>query len=238
MNTLLFKQEQRQKNRVLINCPEKIAHVKNVLQASTGDVLKVGELNGLLGDAKILELTERYLLLEANLFQDAPAALPCTLILALPRPQQFKRILVHLASLGIKKIVLIQSARVEKNYWQSPKLQTQEIESYLVEGLEQAQDTVLPTVEMHKHWPTFINNHLPALISNREAWLAQPGNFPYCPVAPTGEHVLIVGPEGGFIDDEVQQLRAAGCKAVSIGQRILKVETAIPVLVSRLFALP
>jgi 16S rRNA (uracil1498-N3)-methyltransferase len=238
MNILLFCKEQFEGKHVSINNAEKIQHVHNILQAKIGDTIKVGEVNGLLGNAKIIELSETRLLLEPNLFQEAPPALPCTVILALPRPQQFKRILVHVASLGIKKIVLIQSARVEKNYWQSPKLYNEEIENYLIEGLEQAQDTVLPTVEMYKHWPSFIKNDLPTLITNREAWLAQPGNFPYCPSSPEGEHVLIVGPEGGFLDDEVQQLRAAGCKAVSIGQRILKVETAIPVLVSRLFALP
>src|SRR5690606_4293989 len=101
------------------------------------------------------------------------------------------------------KIVLIQSARVEKNYWQSPKLHSNEVERYLLEGLEQAQDTVLPKLEMHKHWPSFIEQHLPPLLKDKHAWLAQPGDFPYCPAAPEGEQVIVVGPEGGFIDEEV-----------------------------------
>jgi 16S rRNA (uracil1498-N3)-methyltransferase len=37
---------------------------------------------------------------------------------------------------------------------------------------------------------------------------------------------LIVGPEGGFSRDEVEQAKAAGAVAVSLGPRILRADTA------------
>jgi len=235
MNILLFRREQLIKDLIHIDHPEKIAHIQTILKLKKGSELRVGEINGLMGVATIESMSDNLIILKPQLTITAPKALPCCIVLALPRPQQLKRILLHLSSLGVKDIHLIQTARVEKNYWQSPTLHANEIENYLIEGLEQAQDTILPSLEMHKHWPTFLEKYLPQLIKNKQAWLAQPGIFPYCPAAPEGEHVLIVGPEGGFIDEEVQQLCAAGCTAVSIGERILKVETAIPVLISRLF---
>jgi len=49
------------------------------------------------------------------------------------------------------------------------------------------------------------------------------------------ETTLTIGPEGGFIPYEIEKLNAAGCKTVNIGERILRVETAVPVLLSKLF---
>ncbi len=45
-------------------------------------------------------------------------------------------------------------------------------------------------------------------------------------VEPSGEAALIVGPEGGFSEDEVQAARSGGCQILSLGQRILRMETA------------
>jgi 16S rRNA (uracil1498-N3)-methyltransferase len=48
---------------------------------------------------------------------------------------------------------------------------------------------------------------------------------------------LLIGPEGGFEDDEVQQACRAGCIAVSMGPRILRTETAGPVAMALLQAI-
>jgi 16S rRNA (uracil1498-N3)-methyltransferase len=47
------------------------------------------------------------------------------------------------------------------------------------------------------------------------------------PAAPEGRAIAIaIGPEGGFTEDEVHQATAAGWRAVDLGSRILRVETA------------
>ena len=57
-----------------------------------------------------------------------------------------------------------------------------------------------------------------------------------CPVGPLSSPVtLAVGPEGGFIDYEIGKLCEAGFQPVTLGSRILRVETAIPVILGRLF---
>ena len=42
-------------------------------------------------------------------------------------------------------------------------------------------------------------------------------------------------PPADAVQGEVDKLTEAGCEAVHLGNRILRVETAVPVLVSRLF---
>jgi len=44
-----------------------------------------------------------------------------------------------------------------------------------------------------------------------------------------------MGPEGGFIDIEVETLEQAGFTTVNFGSRIMRLETAIPFIVGKLF---
>lgn len=236
MNILLFEKKQRTNDLVCIQQTEKIKHIKDILKLKVGDVFRVGEINGLIGQATIQSMHEHEITFSTHLTIEPPPPLPCSLVIALPRPQQLKRILLHVSSLGIKQIHLIQSARVEKNYWQSPALK--QIESYLLEGLEQAQDTQMPKVFQHKSFKAFIEKELPVIAHNKSLWLAHPGTYAYCPKQNAGEHIVFIGPEGGFIDTEVQQLISAGFQGISLGSRILKVETAIPILLAAMFQLP
>jgi 16S rRNA (uracil1498-N3)-methyltransferase len=46
------------------------------------------------------------------------------------------------------------------------------------------------------------------------------------------EVFIVVGPEGGFLKEEVDQAREAGFQSVSIGRQILRVETAVLAILS------
>ncbi len=234
MNILIYKPEQLSDGYIKIVRPTQIEHIQSVLKLSDGDRLRIAKLNDKLGQGRIAKLAQDYILIEPlEGFEEPPAALPCTLILALPRPQQLKRLLVHISSLGIKEIHLIQSTRVEKNYWQSPKLK--DAESYLIEGLEQALDCVLPKLYLHKNYQFFLKNSLKDIIKNKELWLAHPGKHEKAKQQAHGEHAVLIGPEGGFVPKEVEDFEEMGAKKIQLGRRILKVETALPVLIGAMF---
>jgi RsmE family RNA methyltransferase len=147
----------------------------------------------------------------------------------------FRRTLQTCATLGVKELWLINSYKVEKSFWQTPWLQQPALRDNLVLGLEQARDTLMPRVHIRKLFKPFVEDELPALLAGKQALVAHPGSAQPCPVHLQGPAVLCIGPEGGFTDYEVDKLQQAGCQAVHLGQRILRVETAVPVLVSRLF---
>jgi RsmE family RNA methyltransferase len=145
--------------------------------------------------------------------------------MALPRPKMLKRCIETIATLGVKELWLINSYRVDKSYWSTPLLHPERLHEHLLLGLEQSGDTRLPRVEVRKRFKPFVEDELPTLAHNTRALVAHPYNAAPCP-------------EGGFIAYEVEKLEQAGLQAIHLGPRILRVETAVPVLLSRLFPLP
>ncbi len=210
-------------------------HLLQVNQSMVGDSVKVGMLNGDLGTATILDISNQSLSLEVELQRRPPKPLPLTLIMALPRPKMLKRTLQTIATMGVKELIFLNSYRVEKSYWQSPLLSADEIHKHLLLGLEQGGDTVLPKVEIRKRFKPFVEDELPGLCQNRRALVAHPYTATPCPPPSDEDTVLVIGPEGGFIPYEVEKLSEAGCQPVHLGERILRVETAVPVLLAKLF---
>ncbi len=169
-----------------------------------------------------------------HLDSDPPPPIPLTLVLALPRPKVLHRVIASAASMGIKRIFLINAWRVEKSYWKSPRLSADNIRMQCILGLEQARDTVMPQVELRRFFRPFVDEELPAIAKGTLALVAHPGAAAECPRDVKRTVTLAVGPEGGFIAEEVASLEQVGFQAVNFGPRILRVETAIPALVGRL----
>jgi RsmE family RNA methyltransferase len=188
-----------------------------------------------MGVGEVVRLTDTEAELKVTLDQSPPSPLPLTLVLAMPRPKMFRRILQTCAALGVKDLWLINSYKVEKSFWQTPWLSEEQLRENLTLGLEQAKDTLMPRVQIRKLFKPFVEDELPALSANKQALVAHPGTNTSCPVHLNQPTVLCVGPEGGFTAYEVGKLEEAGCQSVHLGPRILRVETAVPVLVSRLF---
>lgn len=215
----------------------RLQHVLAVHKAGPGDSLRVGLLDGLMGEGVIAALGPDALELNVTLLQSPPAKQPVTLLLALPRPKMLKRILQMVTTLGVERLVLLNSYRVEKSFWQSPWLSEAAIREQLMLGLEQARDTVLPEVILAPRFKPFVEDQLPALLEGRCGWLAHPVGGTLCPTEVQEPQLLAIGPEGGFIPYEVALLQQAGLQTVDLGSRILRVETAVAVALARLLPL-
>src|SRR5687767_12866999 len=136
--------------------------------------------------------------------RDPPKPLEVTLVLALPRPKVLNRVIASTTSLGVKRIFLINAWRVEKSYWKSPRLSEENLLMQRVLGLEQARDTILPTIDLRRFFRPFVEEELPSIIEGGRALVAHPGGTDA--ITP-GERVTIaIGPEGGFIAEEIASL--------------------------------
>jgi RsmE family RNA methyltransferase len=237
MNLLLLSPEDFFAPAMVRIADRRHRHLLEILRAGPGQPLRAGLLNGKLGSAQIVAQTAEQTTLRVALTDLPPTPVPLTLLLALPRPKAMRRLLQGVTAFGIKRIVLLNSARVDKSYWQSPFLTQDALREQLLLGLEQARDTLLPEVLLCPRFRPFVEDQLPQLAASSLRLVAHPTSTLPCPSAVDGAVTLAVGPEGGFVPFEVDLLTTQGFTAVHLGARPLRVETAVSALLGRLLRL-
>lgn len=235
MNLLLLEQTDFIAADRVVLADRRFTHMQEIHRVAVGDTLRVGQINGLMGQARVVRLEGHEAELQVSLDQQPPAKLPLTLILAVPRPKMLRRLFQTIATLGVPRLILLNSYKVEKSFWQTPFLTAEAIRENLILGLEQARDTVLPEIIIEKRFKPFVEDRLPAIAADTLGLVGHPGDYPACPRAVQQPVTLAIGPEGGWIPYEVDLLAKAGLQPVQLGARILRVETAVTALLSRIF---
>jgi RsmE family RNA methyltransferase len=217
------------------------AHVRDVLRARVGDDVRVGAMDGPVGTARVLEVATERVRLAVTLDAEPPPP-RADLLLAVPRPKVLRRLWPQLAALGVGRIVLLNAGRVESGYFHTHWLRESEYRPLLVEGLSQAGTTRLPEVRVRRRFRPFVEDELDALFPTRWRLLAHPGPATAVPV-PGGvarprdrerlpRPLLAVGPEGGWTDYEIEQFLARGFAPFSLGERVLRSDTACVALLA------
>ncbi|MFC3172381.1 16S rRNA (uracil(1498)-N(3))-methyltransferase [Acinetobacter vivianii] len=234
MNIVLLEPDHILNNDVWqIDNPRQLQHLRQHLELNVGDTLKVGIRQELRYLTEVLEISEQHIIVRPIQADRVPEKLPVHLILALPRPKVLRRIIMDAVTVGVERISLIHSYRVDKSYWQTP---LQQLDDYVTLGLEQAGDTIAPEIQLYKRFKPFVEDVLPTWINaERPAYVAHPYAEQHMPYAIQHGCSLIIGPEGGFIPYEIELLKKNGCQAMSIGNRILRTETAVSNILGRLF---
>jgi len=216
-------------------------HIVKVLRSKVGDIIRFGVIDVGKGEAEIVGLDSKFPFsvdLEIKISERQAGVSPIDLILALPRPIMLKRILSQVTALGVGTIHLVNANRVEKSFWEASLVAENGFRPYLLHGLEQAIDTRLPRIQLYRRFTPFIEDYFPAIKNICGAHiLAHPGGLSTLQEnvdGQTGRVILAVGPEGGWVDYEVQKFRQQGFIDCSMGERILKVDTAVTALHSRI----
>ncbi|WP_018526796.1 16S rRNA (uracil(1498)-N(3))-methyltransferase [Alkalispirochaeta alkalica] len=232
MNLILFPEKLQRYS--LPRDDYRYGHITTVLRARPGATLRVGVVDGALGEATLVSLDQEGLSLSVD-WRDGTAALrppePVTLLLGHPRPPVLKRLLRDLTTLGVAEIRVFSSALSEGAYqtsslWKNP-------ESYLLEGLSQGEQTALPRLSRYASLKQVLSEdglvpppgegryfgtlELPGALSARE-FLSRAGDFRalrFC-----------VGPERGFLPREERLLQDHGYRPMTLGPRKLRTETA------------
>jgi 16S rRNA (uracil1498-N3)-methyltransferase len=225
MNLILF--EEPFETVRLEGADPRAVHLRKVLRAEFGTLVFIGFVNGPRARAKVvLHEADGSLKLEVVGTESAPAALPITLLIGLPRPHTAKRLLFEAASMGVAGIHFFEAERGEPSYAQSSLWQTDEWRERLRLGAEQAFATHLPQVAMHADLQSAITAlhgaEVNVALDNYEAAGALGDVFP----ASGSSAVLALGPERGWSPYERDVFRRNGWKLAHLGPHVLRAETA------------
>ena len=240
MNLILLEPDEIQTDGTALLTGKRTRHVREVLQAREGEEIHVGVVDGALGTATILE-DAKQLRLQCALTDPVPPVPRVDLLLAMPRPKVMNRLWPVLASLGVGRILVSNAWKTERNYFDTHVLEPEHVREGLIEGLQQARDTRLPQVSIHKQFKKLVEDELDGFGPHAVRLVAHPGagTFPREKLAalPREARVLMaVGPEGGWTPFELELLAAHGFESVAWGPRALRTDTACAVLLGLIHA--
>lgn len=200
-------------------------HIAKVLRLSTGDAFRIGETGGEAGIATISAIDSDFIHFDYRPTEpDAGEQRPLTLTVAQVRPICMKRILREAASFGVRLIILTGAETSEKSYQNSNLYKTGEYKDFLLDGAMQSGCTAVPEVlfaSSVKEAVKLAEEDNLVLLDNVE------NDGPLSRFEPKkGTVNLAIGPERGWTDNERRLFREAGFKSLSLGNRILRTETA------------
>jgi 16S rRNA (uracil1498-N3)-methyltransferase len=212
-------------------------HIVDVLGVRVGDRVRVGVLDGALGIGTVTALREGAVDLQCGFESPAPPPRPAVdVLLAVPRPKVMRRLWAQLAALGVGRIVLTNAARVERNYFDTHILTEACYRPLLIEGLQQARDTRVPTVAIRRQLKVLVEDELDAMFPEGLRLVAHPGAatslFTNIRAHPATRVLIAIGPEGGWTEFELDLFRAHRFELAGIGARTLRSDTACVALLA------
>lgn len=230
MNLLLFDARDISTDGAAMVDGSRARHLREVLKVALGAKVRVGVLDGAAGIGVVTSVDAHGVGLRCRFDTIVPPRPQVDLLLALPRPKVMRRLWAQLAALGVGQVILTNAEKVERDYFDSHVLQEDGYRPLLIEGLQQARDTRMPAVSIHKRFKVLIEDDLDRLFPAGRRIVAHPGSDTSIASSlsnAAGDRVLLaIGPEGGWNDFELGLLDAHGFQRVGMGPRTLTTTTA------------
>jgi RsmE family RNA methyltransferase len=239
MNLILCETAELQEGGTITLTGVRATHVREVLRAAAGDEVRVGIVDGPSGRGTIVSIADDRVDMRCQFDDETVPPRPAIdLLLALPRPKVMRRLWAQLAAIGVGRIILTNASRVERHYFDTHILSQETYRPLLIEGLQQARDTRLPLVSIHRQFRILIEDDLDQLSDADQRLVAHPGAAPTIAnaVDRTGRVLLAIGPEGGWNTFELDLLQRHRFTPIALGPRTLRTDTACIALLALLHA--
>ena len=208
-------------------------HMGKVLRLTAGEQVTVSTGGG---TAYLVELTEfqkdavtgRILERMENLQE---TAIEVVLFQGMPKGDKLELIIQKCTELGVSAVVPVETSRsvVHLDSGKAAK-KLERWQKIAQEASQQSKRVQVPTVGPYYNWKQFLQhlseqNGLTIVFWEDEQTQSLKALLRSQAEKPQRIN-LVVGPEGGLSEEEVEQLRALGAVSASLGKRILRTETA------------
>jgi 16S rRNA (uracil1498-N3)-methyltransferase len=209
-----------------------VRHMKNVLRLKPGDKIRVFDGEGFEYDASIHQFfADRVEIKITRKFpgtKESPVQIGVAQ--ALLKEKKMDRLLRHLCELGMTRWIPFLSERsVPRPGEKRLSVREQRWAKIVKESCKQCQRAKLPeiskTLTFNDVLEYGLSGDLQIIFYENEPATLKSLIKPD-PQSPPRKIILILGPEGGFSDPEIERARAAGCVVAGLGSRILRAETA------------
>jgi len=233
MNLILLEPSELVDGEALLG-GRRARHIAGVIRPAVGDTLRAGVVGGATGDAEVLALAPGSVRLALRLGDDSPGVPRAHLVLAVPRPKVLGRVVQALGALGVARLDLVNAWRVDKSYFGSPALEPASIRRALRVGAEQGATTWLPPFRVHRRLMAYLEDPPPEPALRVVAHPRSSTPLESIVTPGPADCLVAVGPEGGWIDREVETFERRGFEPVTLGPAILRTEQAVAVVLGQL----
>lgn len=218
-------------NEIIIEGKD-VNHIKNVLRLSVGTDLVLCDKEGMDYNCVIEALTEDDIRCRILNKGKSKAELPVwiTLVQGAPKGDKMELIVQKTVELGVSDIrPVIMKRSIVKYDQKKARKKSSRWQSIAESAAKQSKRGIIPKLLDLMPWKlllTELSNYDKVIIpyENQNGMI---GTRDTLSSLKAGERIaLVIGPEGGFDESEIEDLRAIGGETISLGNRILRTETA------------
>jgi len=237
VNLLLIEPDELHGDGTCTIADRRAQHLRSVLGIEIGSHVRAGLVGGAIGSGEVIADDGSAVTLRLVLGDAPPPPLAVELVLAVPRPKVITRTIEIAASFAIERIDLTNAWRVDKSYLGSPRLAAGALALAARFGAEQGATTHLPEIAVHERLMELLDSRFLSPAGGMRV-IAHPGAPPIETVIDKrGPVTIAIGPEGGWIERELETFVARGFTPVSLGAPILRVEAAVASALGQLLLL-
>lgn len=238
----LFLEGNYQANQTIALPKEQAHYALTVLRLKNDYVIEAFNGQGLLATGKLIVTSRRTadLHIESVTKSDNESPLNTVLVQGISKGDRMDTSIQKAVELGVTAIQPIFTERCDVKL-EAEKLEKRrgQWQAIVINACEQSGRTVVPKIrpiQSYQAWLTAQKPDQPLFGLVLDPYAEQSLKSVTAPAASTPIQLLI-GPEGGLTEAEVQQARQIGLTPIQLGPRVLRTETAGPAILAILQAL-
>jgi len=199
-------------------------HLVKVLRAQLGQQFDISTVSGV-REGRIVNIAPERVEFELEDVLDAAQVLDLTLLLSIFKFDRMEWAIEKCVELGVARIIPVIARRTESHLAAAAVKRSERWRKIAVQAVEQSRRTHLPQISAPAKLTEAVKTHSGTRVVLSEVEHTRTLKSAFADHS-TGPITLAIGPEGGWTSEELQSFVQVGWISASLGNTILRVETA------------